>query len=123
MMLSLLVAAAGLLSVVTTVPSPSKTANAPQETCSSIVVDSVTIEDAALVCCTNLALSVDNVATGVATGCTFPLPSLLLHDHSLLYGCDIRLTHNSSAKGEQAGLLQVCHQRELRWTTHSRFVL
>ena len=76
MMLSLLVAATGLLSIVAAVPSPSKTASAPQETCSSIVVDSITIEDATLVCCSNLALSIDNIATGVGTGCTFSLPPL-----------------------------------------------
>ncbi|KAM0798471.1 hypothetical protein BDR22DRAFT_859115 [Usnea florida] len=84
MMLSLLVAAAGLLSIVTAVPSPSKTASAPQETCSSIVVDSITVEDATLVCCSNLALSIDNIATGVGTGCTFSFPSLLLRGHTLL---------------------------------------
>ena len=101
-MLSLLVAAAGLLSMVTAVPSPSKTASAPQETCSSIVVDSITIEDATLVCCSNLALSVDNIATGVGTGCTFSLPSLLLRGHSRLHDCNVQLTYNSFAKGVQA---------------------
>ena len=122
MKLSLLVAATSLLGIVTAVPeyskttsktvsktaskttskAPSKTSSAPQETCSSIVVDSITIEDATLVCCSNLALSVDNIATGVGTGCTYSLPSLLPHDPVFLHGSDIKLTNNSFAKGVEA---------------------
>lgn len=73
--LSLLLAGSGLLGTATAqTPTSSATASAvssgPLESCSPIVVDSITVEDTTLVCCKELELAVAGLGTGVGINCT-----------------------------------------------------